>query len=203
MTFPPLDEQSSQRRAAVYGRANQASVHYRPLRKGRPVPAPDPAPTSRAAKTANQRRFVLFAVALLLAIAFGTAIFGVVLASPAPIAQAPPAPTREVPEPPIQPLPLTGRGVPAEMAPPPATRSDPSTGTTAPHRTGTGPSAAGGGGEAAPPATSSTVYYQNCNKARRAGAAPLYPGDPGYSDKLDKDGNGIACDEKDVKSDTP
>ncbi|MDQ7906784.1 excalibur calcium-binding domain-containing protein [Phytohabitans sp. ZYX-F-186] len=204
MTFPPLDEPSQQRRAAVYGRANQASVHYRPLRRGRPVPDLAPAaPTSREAKSANRRRFALFLVALLVAIAFGTAIFGVVLASPAPIAQAPRVPAPEAPAPPIQPLPPTGRGAPTQLTPPSAGSPGSSTSTTAPRRDGTTKPAPGGGGKAAEstaPATTATVYYQNCNKARKAGAAPLYPGDPGYRDKLDKDGNGVACDEKEKKS---
>jgi hypothetical protein len=29
---------------------------------------------------------------------------------------------------------------------------------------------------------------------RAAGKAPLHKGDPGYSTKLDRDGDGIACD---------
>lgn len=201
MTFPPHDEPSQQRRAVVYGRGNQASAHYRPLRKGRPMPEPmpDSAPTSRAAKVANRRRFVLFVVALIVAIAAGTAIFGVVLANPPPMAQSPQVPARVAPEPAVQPPPTTGRGAPGEQAPPPAGKSGSPPSTTTPRRDATTKPAAGVGGDAAtpaPPSTSPTVYYQNCNKARRAGAAPLHPGDPGYRTKLDKDGNGIACDEK-------
>ncbi|MGN9911873.1 excalibur calcium-binding domain-containing protein [Phytohabitans sp. LJ34] len=202
MTFPPLDEPSQQRRAVVYGRGNQASAHYRPLRKGRPVPEPaaDSAPTGRAARFANKRRFVLFVMALIVAIAAGTAIFGVVLANPAHQAQSPEVPARVAPEPAVQPPPTTGRGAPAEHAPPPAGKSGSPPSTATPRRSSaTTKPAADAGGDAtkpAPPSTASTVYYQNCNKAERAGAAPLYPGDPGYRDKLDKDGNGIACDEK-------
>ncbi|MEV0674138.1 excalibur calcium-binding domain-containing protein [Mycobacterium sp. NPDC050441] len=36
--------------------------------------------------------------------------------------------------------------------------------------------------------------YPNCAAARAAGAAPLYAGQPGYSSKLDRDGDGIACE---------
>ncbi|WP_245581035.1 excalibur calcium-binding domain-containing protein [Paenibacillus ginsengihumi] len=36
--------------------------------------------------------------------------------------------------------------------------------------------------------------YANCTEARKAGVAPLRKGDPGYSKKLDRDGNGIACE---------
>lgn len=38
------------------------------------------------------------------------------------------------------------------------------------------------------------AYYANCSAARAAGAAPLYTGDPGYSSKLDRDGDGVACE---------
>lgn len=36
--------------------------------------------------------------------------------------------------------------------------------------------------------------YENCDEARDAGAAPLFPGDPGYSDELDRDDDGEACE---------
>ena len=38
------------------------------------------------------------------------------------------------------------------------------------------------------------VYYQNCSAVRAAGKAPLYQGLPGYSRKLDRDGDGVACE---------
>ncbi|TPF80210.1 excalibur calcium-binding domain-containing protein, partial [Bifidobacterium sp. UTCIF-24] len=38
------------------------------------------------------------------------------------------------------------------------------------------------------------VYYANCDAARAAGAAPLYQSQPGYSTKLDRDRDGIACE---------
>lgn len=38
------------------------------------------------------------------------------------------------------------------------------------------------------------AYYPNCSAARAAGAAPLRRGDGGYSRKLDRDGDGIACE---------
>jgi len=40
----------------------------------------------------------------------------------------------------------------------------------------------------------SVVYFKNCTAARAAGAAPVYAGDPGYSRKLDRDGDGIGCE---------
>lgn len=42
--------------------------------------------------------------------------------------------------------------------------------------------------------SSGDVYYKNCSAAREAGAAPLYEGDPRYRKKLDRDGDGIACE---------
>ena len=44
----------------------------------------------------------------------------------------------------------------------------------------------------APPAAS--VYYENCTAARAAGVTPIYRGQPGYASKLDRDGDGIACE---------
>ncbi|MET3811346.1 DUF1524 domain-containing protein [Arthrobacter sp. UYEF3] len=38
------------------------------------------------------------------------------------------------------------------------------------------------------------VYYANCTAVRAAGAAPIRRGQPGYSSKLDRDGDGIACE---------
>jgi micrococcal nuclease len=47
----------------------------------------------------------------------------------------------------------------------------------------------------APPAhAGGSTYYKNCSAARAAGAAPLHTGDPGYSSKLDRDHDGIACE---------
>ncbi len=39
-----------------------------------------------------------------------------------------------------------------------------------------------------------SVYYRNCAAARSAGAAPIRIGEPGYARKLDRDGDGIACE---------
>ena len=38
------------------------------------------------------------------------------------------------------------------------------------------------------------AYYKNCAEARAAGAAPLHRGDPGYRAGLDRDDDGIACE---------
>lgn len=46
----------------------------------------------------------------------------------------------------------------------------------------------------APKKAPSSTYYQNCSAVRAAGAAPIYANDPGYSSKLDRDGDGVACE---------
>jgi endonuclease YncB( thermonuclease family) len=38
------------------------------------------------------------------------------------------------------------------------------------------------------------IVYRDCAAATRAGAAPLYAGDPGWSRELDGDGDGVACE---------
>ncbi len=38
------------------------------------------------------------------------------------------------------------------------------------------------------------VYYDNCDEAREAGAAPLSRGEPGYGPHLDRDDDGVACE---------
>ena len=39
------------------------------------------------------------------------------------------------------------------------------------------------------------VYYANCSAVEAAGAAPIYTGQPGYSRDLDRDGDGVACEQ--------
>lgn len=36
--------------------------------------------------------------------------------------------------------------------------------------------------------------FANCAEARAAGAAPIRRGDPGYSPRLDRDNDGVACE---------
>lgn len=48
--------------------------------------------------------------------------------------------------------------------------------------------------EAEAAAQPADVYYANCSAVRAAGADPIYAGQPGYSRKLDRDGDGIACE---------
>ena len=42
--------------------------------------------------------------------------------------------------------------------------------------------------------SSDGVYYRNCSEARAAGAAPIRAGEPGYRGRLDRDGDGVACE---------
>jgi hypothetical protein len=46
----------------------------------------------------------------------------------------------------------------------------------------------------AQPLQSSPGVFRNCGEARAAGVAPMYRGSPGYSARLDRDGDGIACE---------
>lgn len=39
-----------------------------------------------------------------------------------------------------------------------------------------------------------SVFYQNCDAVRAAGTDPIHIGDPGYSRKLDRDGDGVGCE---------
>ncbi|MEV7673598.1 excalibur calcium-binding domain-containing protein [Streptomyces sp. NPDC088752] len=70
--------------------------------------------------------------------------------------------------------------------PPPAPKPRPATQppTTAP--------------EPAPEPTRDTadenVSYANCAAVRAAGAAPIHAGEPGYSRRLDRDGDGVGCE---------
>lgn len=37
-------------------------------------------------------------------------------------------------------------------------------------------------------------HWSRCARARAAGTAPIYIGEPGYRDELDWDGDGVACE---------
>lgn len=43
-------------------------------------------------------------------------------------------------------------------------------------------------------ASSSGGTFRNCSEARAAGAAPVRRGQPGYSSRLDRDGDGVGCE---------
>lgn len=50
------------------------------------------------------------------------------------------------------------------------------------------PAPGGGGGR------TRDEFYENCDAARAAGAAPVREGDPGYGPHLDRDGDGVGCE---------
>lgn len=82
----------------------------------------------------------------------------------------------------------SGPATTTTTAPPPTTPP-----ATVPPSTSPPPTAA----RPAPTTTSPSARgssYANCTEARAAGAAPLYRGEPGYAPKLDRDGDGIACE---------
>ena len=62
---------------------------------------------------------------------------------------------------------------------------------------GGGDSGSGEGSEeeATPEPEPQKEFYANCDDAKAAGAAPMYKGDPGYRPELDRDKDGIACDQ--------
>ncbi len=100
--------------------------------------------------------------------------------SPATTEAPPPAPTTQAPPPP----PTTTQAAPATQAAPPTTtrpaqQAQVTRTTTAPKRTTQAPK---------------SVSYANCTEVRAAGADPIYRGQPGYSSKLDRDGDGVACE---------
>jgi hypothetical protein len=65
---------------------------------------------------------------------------------------------------------------------------------TAPADGAAEPSATPTDGPAGPSAVPATAPFANCAAARAAGAAPLHRGDPGWSDTMDGDGDGTACE---------
>lgn len=85
-------------------------------------------------------------------------------AAPAPAPVVEPEPE---PEPVVEPVAVQPEPAPAEPAPAPAPVEQ---------------------------APVETVYYENCAAVRAAGAAPIYAGQPGYSKKLDRDGDGVGCE---------
>jgi hypothetical protein len=46
----------------------------------------------------------------------------------------------------------------------------------------------------APTPPSSSVYYANCTAVRDAGAAPIYPSEPGFRQAFDRDNDGVGCE---------
>lgn len=94
--------------------------------------------------------------------------------APAPVAEVPePAPVQEAPAP-----------APAPVAPAPV----------APEPEPVAPVPVAPEPVAPAPAPAPAAAFANCTAAKAAGAAPLYAGSPGYAPKLDRDGDGVACE---------
>ncbi|MFC7450650.1 excalibur calcium-binding domain-containing protein [Rhodococcus daqingensis] len=95
-------------------------------------------------------------------------------AKPAPLLELPAPTTHDLPAPVTAPAPAYVPSPPSERVPAPPTA------ITKPQPLVEVPSPSG--------------KFSSCEDAIAAGAAPLYKGDPGYSPKLDRDKDGIACD---------
>jgi len=67
------------------------------------------------------------------------------------------------------------------------TTAPPAPGKAAPGKAAPGKAAPGG-----------SVYYPNCTAARAAGAAPIRRGEPGYRSGLDRDKDGVACEQSEA-----
>lgn len=107
-------------------------------------------------------------------------------------AAAPPAPPAPVVAPQSAPVPEpVPAPAPAPATPAPALVAEPHTDVDRPY-VPTAPRPLVSSDSAGSP--SSSAYYASCAAARAAGAAPLYSGDAGYSSKLDRDGDGVACE---------
>jgi hypothetical protein len=86
---------------------------------------------------------------------------------------------------------------PAKSAPITATtvaRTTVATATTVPPTTTRRPPGPPSTGTTTTSTTPAEPHYRNCLEALQAGALPLFEGDPGYSRRLDDDGDGQACE---------
>jgi hypothetical protein len=104
--------------------------------------------------------------------------------APAPVVEPPPAVAPPV-APPVAVAPLPARQAPVA---PRAVVPAPPVKAVAPQPVVKAPA------KAAAPAAPKATSYANCTAVRNAGAAPIHRGDPGYSAKLDRDGDGIGCE---------
>lgn len=67
-------------------------------------------------------------------------------------------------------------------------------GSAAPPRETRQPQSLGLLGAQAPQSSGATRPFRSCAEARAAGAAPVLIGDPGYSARIDRDRDGVACE---------
>ncbi len=96
-------------------------------------------------------------------------------------------------EPPISPSPSTSSGSPVRPVLPDVPRP---TATVTETRTETvsAPETSSRAPEPSSTNAPGDVYYENCDEARAAGAAPVYVGEPGYGPHLDANHDGVGCE---------
>ena len=172
--------------------------------------------------TPQRRRMLRAAAPVLLALVLGVGIAGcgvpsvaddagspapvpspTVTASPSPTPTPSPSPTPSpapspTPSPTPSPIPTTQAPTSQPPLQPFMQESEP-TSEPEPEPTPEEETQAGGGAASpalAPEPNQKSTYYPNCKTAKAAGAAPLYRGDPGYREELDRDRDGIACEIK-------
>jgi hypothetical protein len=159
-------------------------------------------PAEAPVRSAVRRRLWLCSLGSVLTLALGAAALTVLLASPAPIALAPPDPVSPSTGPTAAP-PAGEQNRPpawdaARLRQPARPATPPTRATaaaTAPAPLTTGPPANQGAIEnTTQPVQTEVPLYKNCAQARKAGVTPLHVTDPGYSAKLDRDGDGLACE---------
>lgn len=109
------------------------------------------------------------------------------------------SPTAVVPLPPAQTSPQRESAAPPLVAPTRQARTRTPRPSAAPTRTLTRTARPTSPAKPRPTASPTTtapqgVYYKNCTQAREAGVTPIYRGQPGYASHLDRDNDGVACE---------
>ncbi len=83
---------------------------------------------------------------------------------------------------------------PAQADPEADSDPDPAPGSEAPARHPAADHGPGARPEPTRDTADENVSYANCAAVRAAGAAPIHAGEPGYSRRLDRDGDGVGCE---------
>ncbi|UPZ27596.1 excalibur calcium-binding domain-containing protein [Streptomyces sp. LRE541] len=153
------------------------------------TPPPPPMPPSRTAPKWARKRFVLPALGLAFFIGIGAGA-----GSPDPEADTKAAASKTRP---TATATVTATATETAKAKPAPTVTATKTKTVKVKVTVTAKAPAvdnGTNGGSGDDSNGGSVYYQNCDAARAAGAAPVHRGDPGYASHLDRDGDGTGCD---------
>ena len=88
----------------------------------------------------------------------------------------------------------TNNNAPARKAAAPASDTQAGKAAQAPGQHAAGPAVVRVAPAPARTVAPAGAYYANCSAVRAAGAAPIFAGQPGYSGKLDRDGDGVGCE---------